>query len=214
MYFNQISFSKKLLLVTGFFPLMTICWDILTKVSTSRPQSLGRSERGSRHSPDVWWVSAQHPPPTLSPLRAPLCLLLAGSLDRERHSAGGERRLNMVWGGMWENSRVLWYIRQPACQPSTRPSRPLRRWTRGAFVPPSAGYTLPCSCTPILPFSPSCCASSASLFSLTGTCPRIAQQVPPGNRAGNVARVKLSLFYQLSLFFLTEYLLFQNVISW
>lgn len=49
---------------------------------------------------------------------------------------------------------------------------------------------------PILPFSPSCCASSASLFSLTGTCPRIAQQVLSENRAGDVGRVKLSLFYQ------------------
>lgn len=50
-------------------------------------------------------------------------------------SQRGERRLNMVWLGMWENSRVHLYIHQPACQPSSRPSRPLRAWTRGAFVP-------------------------------------------------------------------------------
>lgn len=88
-------------------------------------------------------VYIQYPPPMFSLLRAPLCLLLAGSLDRESYSASGKRRLNMVWWGMWENSRVHLYIHQPACQPSSRPSRPLRAWTRGAFVPPSAGYTLP-----------------------------------------------------------------------
>lgn len=67
---------------------------------------------------------------------------------------------------------------------------------------------------PILLFSPSCCASSASFFSLTATCPRIAQQVPSENRAGDVGRVKLSLFYHPSFFFFfTEYLLFPNKIS-
>lgn len=84
--------------------------------------------------------STLHP---CSPFSERLCLLLAGSLDRESYSASGKRRLNMVWWGMWENSRVHLYIHQPACQPSNRPSRPLRAWTRGAFVPPSAGYTLP-----------------------------------------------------------------------
>lgn len=192
------------------FPLMTTRWDILTKLRSEWVTGLGGRERGSRHSPDVCWLCVQHPPPMFSPLRAPLCLLLAGSLDRERYSARGERRLNMVWWGMWENSRVHLYIQQPACQPSTPPSRPLRAWTRGAFVPPSAGYTLPCPCScpcpPILPFSPSCCASSASLFSLTGTCPRIAQQVPSENRAGDVGRSNSPSFISfLSLFFFFFY---------
>lgn len=75
------------------------------------------------------------PPPMFSLLRAPLCLLLAGSCDREGYSARGKRRLNMFWWGMWENSRVHLYIHQPACQPSSRPSRPLSAWTRAAFVP-------------------------------------------------------------------------------
>lgn len=127
-----------------FFPLMTICWDILTKWLNEWATKPGQKWAWVGHCPDVGWVSMQHPPAMVSPLTAPLCLLLAGSLDRERYSARGERRLNMVWWGMWENSRVHWYICQPACQPSTRPSRPLRGWTRGAFVPPSAGYTLPC----------------------------------------------------------------------
>lgn len=77
----------------------------------------------------------QCPPPMFSLLRAPLCLLLAGSRDREGYSARGKRRLNMVWWGMWENSRVHLYIHQSACQPSSRPSRPLSAGTRGAFVP-------------------------------------------------------------------------------
>lgn len=104
-------------------------------------------------SPDVvWWVctsSALHP---CSPfLRAPLCLLLAGSRDREGSSASGKRRLNMVWWGMWENSRVHLYIQQPACQPSSRPSRPLSAWTRGAFVPHLLATPCPAPAPPSYP---------------------------------------------------------------
>lgn len=132
-----------LCLLLWIFRPPTIRWDIWEE----RASTLSRPDRWSQHSPDaLWWVYMQHPPPMFSPLRAPLCLLLAGSLDREGYSARGERRLNMVRWGMWENSRVHLYIHQPVCQPSTRPSRPLRAWTRGAFVPPSGGYTLPCSC--------------------------------------------------------------------
>lgn len=156
-------------------------------------------------SPDVVCrVYIQHPPPMFSLLRAPLCLLLAGSLDRESYSASGKRRLNMVWWGMWENSRVHLYI-QLASLPVDHPDL----WEPGQGAPLSPHLpATPCLLLPpILPFSPSCCTSSASLFSLAGPCPRIAQQVPSENRAGDVGRVKLSLFFllcislSLSLFF-------------
>lgn len=63
----------------------------------------------------------------------------------------GKRRLNMVWWGMWENSRVHLYIQQPACQPSSGPSRPLSAWTRGAFVPHLLATPCPAPAPPSYP---------------------------------------------------------------
>lgn len=40
-------------------------------------------------------------------LSAPLCLLLAGGRDKEGYSARGERRLNVVWWGMWRTAAFI-----------------------------------------------------------------------------------------------------------
>lgn len=148
-------------------------------------------------SPDVvlgvCTSAALHPcPPLGAPLRAPLCLLLAGSCDREAHSASGKRRLNMVWWGMWENSRVHLYIHRPACQPSSRPSRPLSAWTRGAFVPHLLATPCPAPAPHLTLLSILLRLLCLPLFT-GGSGPRIAQQDPSENRAGDVGRVRVSL---------------------
>lgn len=71
----------------------------------------------------------------LHPFTPILCLLLAGSCDKEGYSSGLKGGVNMVWWGMWENSHVHFVHSPVACQPSSWPSRPQTAWTRAAFVP-------------------------------------------------------------------------------
>lgn len=92
--------------------------------------------------------------------------------------------------------------RLPAFQSTIQTSESL---DKGRLCPPICWLHPALLLPPILPFSPSCCTSSASLFSFAGPCPRIAQQVLAENRAGDVGRVKLSFFIllciSLSVFF-------------
>lgn len=86
----------------------------------------------------------------------------------------------------------------PASQSTIQTSESL---DKGCLCPPSSRLHPVLFLPPILPFSPSCWTSSASLFSLADPHPRIAQQVSSENRAGAVGRVKLSprsSFYSVS----------------
>lgn len=139
--------------------------------------------------PDVGFIcSTLHP---CSPFSESLCVhYWQEALTGNATQPAQKRRLNMVWWGMWENSRVHLYVHQPAFQPTILTSESL---DKGRLCPPHLLAT-PCPApAPILPSTPSCCTSSPSLFSLAGPCPRIAQQVPSENRAGDVGRVMLSL---------------------
>lgn len=109
----------------------------------------------------------------------------------------------------------------PAFQSTIQTSESL---DKGRLCPPICRLHPALLLPPILPFSPSCCTSSASRFSLAGPYPRIAQQVSSENRAGDVGRVKLSrsllspvyLSFSLSLCFSVFYrinLVFNKVIS-
>lgn len=146
----------------------------------------------------------QCPPPIYSLLSAPLCLLLAGSCDKEGYSARGERRLNMVWWGMWRTAVfICTFTNRLASLPVDHPD--LSEPGQGVPLSPVCWLHPALLLPPILPFSPSCCTSSASLFLLVGPHPRIAQQVPSENRAGDVGRVTLfppllsTLYLSLSL---------------
>lgn len=146
-------------------------------------------------------------------LRVPLCLLLAGSRDRESYSASRKRRLNMVWlRNVREQPRS--FAHSPASLPAFQSTiQTPESLDKGRLCPPICWLHPALLLSPILPFSPSCCASSASLFSLVGSCPRIAQQVPSENRAGDVGRVNLSLSLSLCFSLLQNHFLFQKVIS-
>lgn len=95
--------------------------------------------------PDVVWC----PPPRFSLLTAPLCLSLARSCDREVYSAGGGvRRLNTVWG---RNAREqpCSFVHSPAGLPAFQSTiQTSECLDKGRLCPPSAGYTLSCSCPP------------------------------------------------------------------
>lgn len=131
-----------------------------------------------------------------------VCLLLAGSLDGECYSASRKRRLNTVLvRNVGEQPRS--FVHSPASLPAFQWAiQTSESLDKGRLCPPICRLHPALLLPPILPFSPSCCASSASLFSLAAPRPRIAQQVLSENRAGDVGRVKLPLFslIYLSLF--------------
>lgn len=114
------------------------------------------------------------------------------------------------------------FVHSPACLPAFQSTiQTPESLDKGRLCPPICRLHPALLLPPILPFSPSCCTSSASRFSLAGPYPRIAQQVSSENRAGDVGRVKLSLslFFllcislSLSVLPLLQNLLFNRVIS-
>lgn len=132
--------------------------------------------------PDVFSsLASLRPPPTSCPfLKSGLCVCywqeaLTASLDRKR-------RLNMVLErnvGEQPRSFVHSPASSPALQWAIQTSESL---DKGRLCPPICQLHPALLLPPILPFSPSCCTSSASLFSLAGPRPRIAQQVLSENR--------------------------------
>lgn len=199
--YNKLRTHFDLNLFLDFF-LLT-CWDIFDeKVRTSGPQTwvevsvvapLPRCCLGSLHAtPSTHVLPSQ---------RASVSIIgrepWQGTLLSQR---GKEAKHGLVRN---VREQPCSFVHSPAGLPAFHSTiQTSESLDKGRLCPPICWLhpALLLPLPPILPFSPSCCASSASLFSLTGTCPRIAQQVPSENRAGDVGRVTLSLFYHLSFF--------------
>lgn len=141
--------------------------------------------------------SALHPS---SPFSERLCVYYwQEALTGRATQPAGKRRLNMVVArNVREQPRS--FVHSPAGSPAFQSAiQTSESLDKGRLCPPICRLLPALLLPPILPFSPSCCTSSASLFSLAGPRPRIAQQVLSENRAGDVGRVKLPLFAHIYL---------------